>query len=87
MLPLDEIYRPEWVTIYSHLLEVPSICSILLYPFVMYTVLFKAPDSMQVYKWMLANAITTSFLLELVMCFGKPYFLLPLYMGRYIDII
>lgn len=82
MLSINEIYRPEWETIYTYLLIVPSMCSIIMYPFVLYTVLFQAPNAMKVYKWMLANALTWSFLYELTVFFLKPYIMMPFYMGK-----
>lgn len=82
MIDLNEIYRPEWELAYSILIDTTSVISICLYPFVMYAIIFKSPSTMKAYKWMLANCITWSFLLELLISTFKPYVMLPLSMGK-----
>lgn len=83
MIDISYIYRPEWERIYSYLLETTALCGVLLFPFVMFLVIFKSPSTMRVYKWMIVNSLVWSFLLDLLLSLYKPYPLLPFYQGKF----
>ena len=77
----SKIYDPRITEIYSILLDVNGILSLICFPFLIYVIMTQSKSLMKAYKWQLLYYVTVSYSLNLLLSVWKPVFLFPLCIG------
>ena len=78
-LKLNQIYDPKLIEIYSIVLDVSGVLSLICYPLLMFVMLTKSTKEMKNYKWQLIYYMTCSYSLDFLLSLWKPITLYPLY--------
>ena len=77
----SKIYDPRITEIYSILLDVSGIFSLICFPFLIYVIMTQSKKLMNAYKWQLLYYVTVSYSLDLLLAVWKPVYLFPLGIG------
>ena len=80
-LNLNQIYDPKSIEIYSIVLDVSGVLSLICYPLLMFVMLTKSTKEMKNYKWQLIYYMTFSYSFDFLLSSWKPIMLYPLTIG------